>query len=83
MDLDNDWRLQRALNASGDGGGDPYVRFPLPALFAHARTAVTLDAAGQANRNFVRASPYAETYTSRGHSAVCTYQRPRVLQRLL
>jgi len=54
VDLDNDWRLQRELKASGAGGGDPYVRFPLPGLSARARTAEALDAAGQANRNFLR-----------------------------
>jgi hypothetical protein len=55
VDLDHDRRLQRALNASSHGAGDPYARFPLPSLSARARTAAALDAAGQANRNFVRA----------------------------
>lgn len=62
MDLDNDWRLQRELKAIGAGGGDPYVRFPLPGLSARARTTEALDAAGQANRNFLRASTRADTY---------------------
>ena len=69
MDLDNDWRLQRELNASG--AGDPYVRFPLPGLSARARTAEALNAAGQANRNFLRASTRADMYTLRGLRAVC------------
>jgi hypothetical protein len=73
VDLDNDWRLQRALNASSDGGGDPYVRFPLPGLSAHARTAAALDAAGQANRNFVRASTCADTHRPRGLRTMSTY----------
>ena len=55
VDLDDDLQLQRALNASSHGVGDPYVRFPLPSLSARARTAAARDAAGQANRNFVRA----------------------------
>ena len=54
VDLNDDPRLQRALNASSDGIGDPWVRFPLPSLAARAHTAAALDAAGQANRNFVR-----------------------------
>ena len=81
--LDDDPRLQRALNASSAYNDrrlhrsselhrardralnasrapriqseDPYVRFPLPALSARARTAAALDAAAQANRNFIRA----------------------------
>ena len=69
VDLDNDWRLQRELNASG--AGDPYVRFPLPGLSARARTAEALNAAGQANRNFLRASTRADMYTLRGLRAVC------------
>ena len=69
MDLDNDWRLQRELNASG--AGDPYVRFPLPGLSARARTAEALNAAGQANRNFLRASTRADTYTLYVASVLC------------
>ena len=81
--LDDDPRLQRALNASSAYNDrrlhrsselhrahdralnasrapriqseDPYVRFPLPSLSARARTAAALDAAAQANRNFIRA----------------------------
>ena len=83
VDLNDDPRLQRALNASSAYNDrrlhrsselhrardralnasrapriqseDPYVRFPLPALSARARTAAALDAAAQANRNFIRA----------------------------
>jgi hypothetical protein len=55
VNFDDDPRLQRALNARSTGGvGDPWTRFPLPSFAARARTAVALDAAGQANRNFVR-----------------------------
>jgi hypothetical protein len=51
VSFEDDPRLQRALS---NGVRDPWVRFPLPSLAARARTAVALDAAGQANRNFVR-----------------------------
>ena len=51
----------------------------LPGLSARARTAEALDAAGQANRNFLRASTRADTYrpvaSPYGLHAVCESTR--------